>query len=96
MSEHMFTPEKKNPNSKRSSKRAGVRGRGGGGGGERFQRKREEEEDEEGEKKKKEKADVLEPEKCPLPREVGPFFPLLTGGENIYKTNRAARYLGEQ
>lgn len=33
--------------------------------------------------------DVLEPEKCPLPREVGPFFPLLTGGENIYKTNRA-------
>ena len=38
---------------------------------------------------KKEKADVLEPEKCPLPRDVGPFFPLLTGGENIYKTNRA-------
>ncbi len=38
---------------------------------------------------KKEEADVLEPEKCPLPREVGPFFPLLTGGENIYKTNRA-------
>lgn len=37
---------------------------------------------------KEEKADVLEPEKCPLPREVGPFFPLLTGGENIYKTNR--------
>lgn len=37
---------------------------------------------------KKEKADVLEPEKCPLPREVGPFFPLLTGGENIYETNR--------
>lgn len=36
-----------------------------------------------------EKADVLEPEKCPLPRDVGPFFPLLTGGENIYKTNRA-------
>lgn len=39
-------------------------------------------------KSKKEKADILEPEKCPLPREVGPFFPLLTGGENIYKTNR--------
>lgn len=39
-------------------------------------------------KSKEEKADVLEPEKCPLPREVGPFFPLLTGGENIYKTNR--------
>ncbi len=39
--------------------------------------------------KKKEAADVLEPEKCPLPREVGPFFPLLTGGENIYKTNRS-------
>lgn len=35
-----------------------------------------------------EKPDILEPEKCPLPREVGPFFPLLTGGENIYKTNR--------
>lgn len=34
-------------------------------------------------KKKTKKADVLEPEKCPLPREVGPFFPLLTGGENI-------------
>lgn len=33
-------------------------------------------------------SDVLVPEKCPLPREVGPFFPLLTGGENIYKTNR--------
>lgn len=27
--------------------------------------------------------DVLEPVKCPLPSEVGPFFPLLTGGENI-------------
>lgn len=42
-----------------------------------------------GKKRGKENADVLEPEKCPLPREVGPFFPLLTGGENIYKTNRA-------
>lgn len=47
--------------------------------------------EEEGERRRsweEEKADVLEPEKCPLPREVGPFFPLLTGGENIYKTNR--------
>lgn len=50
--------------------------------------KEEKEDDEVREEKKKEKADVLEPEKCPLPREVGPFFPLLTGGENIYKTNR--------
>lgn len=40
-------------------------------------------------RKKREMCDVLELEKCPLPREVGPFFPLLTGGENIYKTNRA-------
>lgn len=39
--------------------------------------------------RRRETTDVLEPEKCPLPREVGPFFPLLTGGENIYKTNRA-------
>lgn len=40
------------------------------------------EEEEEG-IEEEEKADVLEPEKWPLPREVGPFFPLLTGGENI-------------
>lgn len=40
-------------------------------------------------REKKEELDVLEPEKCPLPRDVGPFFPLLTGGENIYKTNKS-------
>lgn len=50
----------------------------------KVKKKKKEEEEEEG----GEGADVLEPEKCPLPREVGPFFPLLTGGENIYKTNR--------
>lgn len=55
----------------------------------RAEEKEEEEKgDDEVREEKKEKADVLEPEKCPLPREVGPFFPLLTGGENIYKTNR--------
>lgn len=68
--------------------RAGVRGRRG----EDWRKRGEEEEEEEerggGKNREREKADVLEPEKCPLPREVGPFFPLLTGGENIYKTNR--------
>lgn len=28
---------------------------------------------------------ILEPVKCPLAKEVGPFLPLLTGGENIYE-----------
>lgn len=34
------------------------------------------------------KIHILEPVKCPLAKEVGPFFPLLTGGENIYGKQR--------
>lgn len=80
-----WLPTQENSNSKQSSSKQVQED------GKRRRRREDwrESEEEGGGGKKKEKADVLEPEKCPLPREVGPFFPLLTGGENIYKTNRA-------